>query len=202
MEIEVFKNDLPHAFENCEAVAVDTETMGLLPYRDRLCLSQFSAGDDKCYLVQLGDYSKAVNIKKLLGNSDVLKIFHYARFDMMMFYRYLKIMPKNIYCTKIASKLVRTYAASHSLLELCKDMLSIEISKEQTCSDWGADELLEQQKEYAATDVLYLHRLKKKLDMMLVREGRSELSKRCFEFLQTRVELDLLTDESYDIFAH
>ena len=201
--IYTFCNDLPDSFiQNITSVAIDTETMGLLPYRDRLCLAQFSKGDGDAYLVKFNNYNLAKNIKYLLADNQILKIFHYARFDIMMLYKYLEVMTQNIYCTKIASKLVRTYTSKHSLLNLCKDLLNIEISKEETCTDWGAKELTTEQKEYAANDVLYLHRIKEKLDEMLVRENRVELANSCFEFLKTRVILDLLTNEQYDIFAH
>lgn len=201
--IYTFCNDLPDSFiQNITSVAIDTETMGLLPYRDRLCLAQFSKGDGDAYLVKFNNYSLAKNIKYILLDNQILKIFHYARFDIMMLYKYLEVMTQNIYCTKIASKLVRTYTSKHSLLNLCKDLLNIEISKEETCTDWGAKELTTEQKEYAANDVLYLHRIKEKLDEMLVRENRVELANSCFEFLKTRVILDLLTNEQYDIFAH
>ncbi|MDR3031272.1 MAG: ribonuclease D [Holosporales bacterium] len=188
--------------ENLTSVAMDTETMGLLPYRDRLCLAQFSIGNGDCHLVQFERYNKSQNIEKILINKNILKIFHYGRFDIMVLYKYLGIMAKNVYCTKIASKLVRTYASSHSLLELCKDLLKVEISKEQTCSDWGNPDLTEEQKKYAATDVLYLHKIKQKLDVMLEREKRSEIAQKCFDFLETRVILDLMVGETYDIFSH
>lgn len=199
-----YKNDLPDEFLQAmkTSVAIDTETMGLMPYRDRLCLAQFSLGDGNAHLVQFNDYSKTKNIRRLLSDAKILKIFHYARFDMMMLYKYFGVMPKNVYCTKIASKLSRTYAQKHSLLDLCKEVLDIEISKEQTCTDWGSENLTEEQKEYAANDVLYLHRLKEKLDEMLKREGRLELAKSCFNFLDTRIQLDLMAGENYDIFAH
>lgn len=201
--IYTFTNDLPDEFmSGLESVAVDTETMGLCPHRDRLCVAQFSKGDGDAYVVQLKDYQKAANIKALLRNPGVLKIFHYARFDVMMFYKYLNTMARNIYCTKIASKLVRTYTSKHSLLNLCKDLLNVEISKEETCTDWGAEELTASQKEYAANDVLYLHRIKEILDKMLIRESRLEVANSCFEFLKTRVILDLQVNEQYDIFSH
>lgn len=201
--IYTFCNDLPDSFiQNITSVAIDTETMGLLPYRDRLCLAQFSKGDGDAYLVKFNNYDLAKNIKYILLDNQILKIFHYARFDIMMLYKYLEVMTQNIYCTKIASKLVRTYTSKHSLLNLCMDLLNIEISKEETCTDWGAKELTTEQKEYAANDVLYLHRIKEKLDEMLIRENRVELANSCFEFLKTRVILDLLTNEQYDIFAH
>ncbi len=201
--IYTFYDDLPSDFlDNTTSVAIDTETMGLLPYRDRLCLAQFSKGNEDAYLIKFNDYGNAKNIRYLLTNNKILKIFHYARFDIMMLYKYLGVMTENIYCTKIASKLVRTYTSKHSLLNLCKDLLNIEISKEETCTDWGAKELTQEQKEYAANDVLYLHKIKEKLDEMLIRENRVDLANSCFEFLKTRVMLDLLTNEQYDIFSH
>ena len=201
--IYLHENDLPDSFINgLKSVAIDTETMGLLPHRDRLCLAQFSKGDGDAHLIRFTDYSKAKNIMKLLSNNGILKIFHYARFDMMMLYKYLGAMPKNVYCTKIASKLVRTYTSKHSLLELCKELLNVEISKEQTCTDWGTNFITEEQKMYAANDVLFLHKLKEKLDVMLEREGRVELAQSCFDFLESRVKLDLMAGETYDIFAH
>ena len=197
-------NDLPAEFVRAitNSVAIDTETMGLLPHRDRLCLAQFSLGDGNAHLVQFFEYSNAVNIKNLLADTKILKIFHYARFDIMMLYKYLGAMTKNVYCTKIASKLSRTYAQHHGLLDLCKEILGVEISKEQTCTDWGCEKLTDEQKEYAANDVLYLHQLKEKLDVVLRREGRFELAQNCFNFLETRVKLDLMAGETYDIFSH
>ncbi len=202
--IFLYENDLPNSFMELlhSSVAIDTETMGLLPHRDRLCLAQFSLGNGDAYLVQFTDYSQANNIRNILSDTKILKIFHYARFDMMMLFKYIGIMPKNVYCTKIASKLSRTYAQKHGLLDLCKELLDIEISKEQTCTDWGNRKLSDEQKEYAANDVLYLHRLKEKLDDMLLREGRVELAQSCFNFLETRAKIDLMTGEDYDIFSH
>ena len=194
---------MPEDFlDGTTSVAVDTETMGLRPHRDRLCLAQFSKGDGDCFLVQFENYQNAKNIKKLLASNEILKIFHYARFDIMIIYKYLGVMTQNVFCTKIASKLTRTYTSHHSLLDLCKELLNIEISKEQTCTDWGKSELSEEQKIYAATDVLYLHKLKEKLDVMLKRENRQELAQKCFSFLEARVVFDLMVDENYDIFAH
>ena len=202
--IYLYKNDLPDGFLRTtkNSVAIDTETMGLMPHRDRLCLAQFSLGDGNAYLVQFFEYSKAQNIRQILSDAQILKIFHYARFDMLMLYKYLGVMTKNVYCTKIASKLSRTYAQKHGLLDLCKEVLDVEISKEQTCTDWGKENLTEEQKEYAANDVLYLHKLKDELDLLLKREGRLELAQSCFNFLETRVQLDLMAGENYDVFAH
>jgi ribonuclease D len=197
------RNDLPDGFlTGVSAVAIDTETMGLLPHRDRLCVAQFSRGDGDSVIVQFDHYEAATNIKRLLQDAKILKIFHYARFDMMMLYKYLNIMAKNVYCTKIASKLSRTYTQRHSLADLCRDLLSIEISKEQTCTDWGAENLTPQQLKYAANDVIYLHEIKAKLDALLIRENRMHLAESCFRFLETRAALDILAGENYDIFAH
>lgn len=203
MQIVLYKDDIPYdILTKVNSVAVDTETMGLMPHRDRLCLVQLSAGDGVCYLVRTWDYDQAYNLKKLLDNQNILKIFHYARFDMMMLFKYLGVMPKNVYCTKIASKLVRTYTNAHSLKVLCNDLLGIELSKEETCTDWGAIDLSDKQKEYAANDVLYLHRIKAELDVMLEREGRTAVAGQCFNFLQTRVFFDLVCGGDYDIFSH
>jgi ribonuclease D len=204
MRIITHRNDLPTEYlrEGIGSVAVDTETMGLCPHRDRLCLAQFSAGNGECHLVQFDNYESAENVKKLLNDARILKIFHYARFDVMMLYKYLGTMTKNIYCTKIASRMTRTYAQKHSLMELCRDILQVEISKDQTCTDWGREQLTKSQQEYAAADVLYLHQLKESLDILLEREKRKEIAQRCFDFLPARVMLDLLVGEGYDIFAH
>ncbi|MDR0630557.1 MAG: ribonuclease D [Holosporales bacterium] len=203
MEIHIFKNDLPQKFlEDIQSIAVDTETMGLRPYRDRLCLAQFSKGDGNCFLVQFETFDEAHNIKSILTNQTILKIFHYARFDMMILYKYLGVITQNIYCSKIASKLARTYSSKHGLADICKELIGVEISKEQTCTDWGNLDLTQKQIEYAAKDVLYLHELKSKLDCMLVREKRKDLAESCFRFLETRVLLDLMVGEDYDIFSH
>jgi ribonuclease D len=204
LDIRVYRDDLPRELVDSapSSVAVDTETMGLLPHRDRLCVAQFCFGDGVCHIVQFKDYAGADNIRAILHDARILKIFHYARFDMAMFFMYTRVMPKNIYCTKIASKLARTYAAGHSLRDLCIELLGIEISKEYTCSDWGADDISSAQQEYAATDVLYLHQIKTKLDEMLHRENRYDLAEACFSFLPHRVMLDLMAGDAYDIFSH
>ena len=203
MEIFLHQYDIPSDFEDGGCVAVDTETMGLRPYRDRLCLLQLSSGDRNCHLVQFHNrFDKSPNLKLLLQNRNIKKIFHYARFDVMMIYKSFGIEVNNIYCTKIASKLVRTFTDKHSLLDLCRDLLGIEISKEQTQTDWGSESLSDAQMLYAATDVLYLHQLRQKLDMMLERENRVELAESCFNFVVSRVKLDLMCGEDYDIFAH
>ncbi len=202
-EILTFYNDLPNEFlNNINEVAIDTEAMGLCPHRDRLCIAQFSKGDNISYIVQFNNYDSSDNIKSVLQNKNITKIFHYARFDVMMLYKYLGVMTNNIYCTKIASKLVRTYTDKHSLKDLCNALLGVEISKNETCTDWGSITLSKEQLLYAATDVLYLNKLKNKLDILLERENRIEIAKSCFDYLQTRVLFDLMVDNNYDIFAH
>ena len=202
MKVLKFKNDLPESFfENIKEVAIDTEAMGLCPYRDRLCLAQFTKGDNIVYLVQFTEFDRAKNIKELL-NSNIVKIFHFARFDVTMLFKYLGVMTNNIFCTKIASKLVRTYTDKHSLKDLCKDLLNVEISKEETCTDWGAEILSEGQLNYAASDVIYLHKLKKQLDILLKRENRIEIAQACFNYLPVRIYFDLTINAQYDIFEH
>jgi ribonuclease D len=199
----LYKNDLPDGLDLGRSVAIDTETLGLNPFRDRLCLAQLSAGDNVCHAVQFeaGHYD-APNLKRLLTDPKTLKIFHFARFDVAMFKRYLGVTTEPIYCTKIASKLVRTYTDRHGLKDLVKELLGVELSKEQQSSDWGAPTLSEKQLAYAANDVAYLHRLKDALDAMLAREGRTALAKACFGFLPARAELDLGGWGDVDIFAH
>jgi ribonuclease D len=199
----LYKNDLPDDLNLGNSIAIDTETMGLKTQRDRLCLIQISSGDGNAHLVQFEQNQYlAPNLKKLLNDEKILKIFHFARFDLAAIKFYLGIEMKNIYCTKIASKLTRTYTDSHGLKSICEELLKIEISKRQQSSDWGNLEISADQIKYAANDVLFLHRIKEKLDIMLKREGRSEIAKSCFEFLTTRVELDLNGFEEIDIFAH
>jgi len=177
--------------------------MGLNPARDRLCLVQLSAGDGVCHLVQIAPgQSAAPNLTALLADSKVLKLFHFARFDLAILKHRFGIMTAPVYCTKIASRLVRTFTDRHGLKDLAKDLLNVELSKQQQSSDWGADELTPEQLKYAAADVLYLHRLKARLDEMLAREGRTALAEACFQFLATRVELDLRGWPNEDIFAH
>lgn len=203
MKIFTHLYDIPDNFAPCNSVAVDTETMGLKPHRDRLCLLQISNGDENCHIVQFNrNFRESPNLQKIMQDPSVQKIFHYARFDIMMIARSLQIDIKNVYCTKIASKLVRTFTNRHSLLDLCKDILNIEISKEQTQTDWGTDILSEEQKIYAATDVLYLHKLRDKLNILLQRENRMDLAISCFDFLVTRTKLDIMCGEDYDIFQH
>src|ERR1700742_2867443 len=203
MKIHLHHGDLPDGLNLGPLVAIDTETLGLNPFRDRLCLAQVSAGDGVCHAVQFGvnDYA-APNLKRLLSDPSVTKLFHFARFDVAMFRRYLGVVCAPIYCTKIASKLVRTYTDRHGLKDLVRELLNIELSKEQQSSDWGAPELTEKQLAYAASDVAHLHALKEVLDTMLAREGRTHLAKAAFDFLPARVELDLAGWPDVDIFAH
>ena len=203
LKIKLHKGDLPDDLDLGSVVAIDTETLGLNPHRDRLCLAQLSSGDGVCHAVQFaaGEYA-APNLKRLLTDPKVLKIFHYARFDVAVFRQYLGVTTAPIYCTKIASKLVRTYTDKHGLKDLVKELLSVDISKEQQSSDWGATALSEKQLAYAANDVAHLHRLKDVLDRMLAREGRTELAQACFDFLPSRAALDLAGWGEVDIFAH
>jgi len=203
MKIKLHKGDLPDGLDLGPLVAIDSETLGLNYVRDRLCLVQLSSGDNVCHAVQFapGEYA-APNLKKLLTNPAVLKLFHFARFDVAMFRKHLGVRTAPIYCTKIASKLVRTYTDKHGLKDLVRELLSVDLSKEQQSSDWGAPELTEKQLAYAANDVAYLHRLKEVLDGMLAREHRTELAKACFDFLPMRSELDLAGWEEVDIFEH
>lgn len=203
MKIKLYQGDLPDGLNLGPVVAIDTETLGLNPFRDRLCLAQLSSGDGVCHAVQFaaGEYA-APNLKKMLADPNTLKLFHFARFDVTMFQRYLGVTCKPVYCTKIASKLVRTYTDKHGLKDLVKELLKVDLSKEQQSSDWGARDLTEQQLAYAANDVAYLHQLKTALDAMLAREGRTELAQACFDFLPSRTALDLGGWEDIDIFAH
>ena len=203
MAIELHEGDLPDTVRFGAAVAVDTETMGLNPNRDRLCLVQLSGGNGDCHIVRLrkGQYD-ARNLKALMADAAVTKIFHFARFDIAVIRRFLGVVATPLYCTKIASRLTRTFTDRHGLKDLCKDLLGIELSKEQQTSDWGATELSQAQLKYAANDVLHLHALRAKLDELLAREGRRELADACFRFLPTRAELDLAGWPEDDIFAH
>lgn len=203
MTIRLHRGDLPDLSRYTGAVAIDTETMGLEPVRDRLCVVQLSPGDGSADVVQIGrEISPAPNLKALLADPTKLKIFHFARFDIAMLSRWLGVMPQPIYCTKIASRLARTYTDKHGLKDLTKELLGKDISKQQQSSDWGAESLTEAQVSYAADDVLNLHALREKLDVMLAREGRAELAKACFEFLPWRARLDLSGWAAEDIFAH
>jgi ribonuclease D len=203
MKIKLYKGDLPDGLDLGPIVAVDSETLGLNPFRDRLCLIQLSSGDDVCHAVQFapGQYA-APNLKKMLTDPNVLKLFHFARFDVGMFQRYLGVVTSPIYCTKIASKLVRTYTDRHGLKDLVKELLNVDLSKEQQSSDWGAPDLTERQLAYAGNDVAHLHKLKEVLDRMLAREHRTELAQACFAFLPARATLDLAGWGDIDIFAH
>jgi len=201
-QVELYKGDLPPGRLTGRIVAIDTETMGLDPHRDRLCLVQLSEGDGSAVLVQFaGDYA-APELKRLLADDSVLKLFHFGRFDMAVLKHFLGVMPRPVYCTKVASKLARTFTDRHGLKDLCKELLGIELSKQQQSSDWGAAELTPDQLAYAASDVLYLHALRERLDAMLRREGREGLARACFEFLPTRAELDLRGWSEIDPFAH
>jgi ribonuclease D len=203
MTISQHRGDLPDISRYSGAVAIDTETMGLDLCRDRLCLVQLSPGDGSADVVQVaGPAADAPNLKRLLADTRVLKIFHYARFDLGMLYKTFGVMPAPVYCTKIASRLARTYTDKHGLKDLVREVLGHELSKQQQLSDWGAAELSDAQISYAAADVLYLHALRTKLDAMLVREGREELAAACFRFLPDRVRLDLACFAAEDIFAH
>jgi ribonuclease D len=203
MSQKLHRGDLPEGLKFGDAVAVDTEAMGLNPHRDRLCLVQLSVGNGDAHLVQFapGQYN-APRLKALMADPDVTKLFHFARFDLAMIYQYLGVMAGPVYCTKIASRLARTFTDKHGLRDLCKDVLGIDISKQQQSSDWGAPNLTEEQLRYAATDVLHLHALRARLDTMLARENRTELAQAAFRFLPTRVWLDLAGWAEQDIFAH
>jgi ribonuclease D len=203
MTIRLHRGDLPDLSRYTNSVAIDTETMGLHPHRDRLCVVQLSNGDGTADVVQIAkDQRDAPNLKALLANPDVTKIFHFARFDLAVLFHTFGVMPQPVYCTKIASRLTRTYTDRHGLKDLVREVLNVDLSKQQQSSDWGAQGLSEAQLAYAASDVLHLHALRERLDAMLVREGRTELAKACFEFLPARAKLDLGGWEAEDIFAH
>ena len=202
MKINLYNGDIPENIKINSSIAVDSETMGLNPKRDKLCLVQLSNGDEICHLIKIDVVKKKpVNLIKILKNNKIQKIFHFARFDVAVFKHNFKIDIKNIYCTKIASKLVRTYTDKHGYKDLCSELLNKNISKIEQSSDWGG-ELTKDQQKYAATDVLYLHKIKEKLDTMLVREKREKLAKACFEFIQHRIDLDLRGWAEQDIFRH
>ncbi len=203
MVIRLHKGDLPLDYRAGDSVAIDTETLGLKPHRDRLCVVQLSTGDGSADVVQIAKgQTAAPNLERLLADASVKKLFHFGRFDIAVMAKAFGVMTENIYCTKIASKLVRTYTDRHGLRELCRELLAVDISKQQQSSDWGADALSDAQVAYAASDVLHLHALKAKLDVMLVREGRDGVAQRCFDFLPTRAHLDLVGWPDNDIFAH
>jgi ribonuclease D len=203
MTVRLHRGDLPDLSRFGREVAIDTETMGLDPHRDRLCVVQLSAGDGSADVVQIPPgASEAPNLVKLLGDPSVTKIFHFARFDVAVLQHRFGVVTGPVYCTKIASKLARTYTDRHGLKDLVKELLNVDLSKQQQSSDWGQDKLSDAQLDYAASDVLYLHDLKRHLDRILAREGRLELAQKCFEFLPTRTALDLGGWEETDIFAH
>ena len=202
-KIHLHRGDLPEDISFGDSVAVDSETMGLQTGRDRLCLLQLSAGDGVCHLVQFAkDSYEAPNLRRLFEDPQVTKLFHFARFDLAVIQHHLSVVCQPVYCTKIASKLVRTYTDRHGLKDLCRELLGIDISKQQQSSDWGAETLSEEQLHYAASDVLHLHQLRARLDAMLEREGRRDLAAACFGFLPDRAALDLAGWSEVDIFAH
>jgi len=203
MTTRFHKGDLPADFQAGAAIAVDTETLGLNPHRDRLCVVQISKGDGTADVVQiLREGPRPAVLTRVLDNPNVLKIFHFARFDIAVLVHRLGVMPRPLYCTKIASRLTRTYTDKHGLKDLVRELLGIELSKQQQSSDWGAESLTPAQLDYAASDVLHLHALKERLDVLLAREGRQEIAAACFGFLPIRAELDLRGWPETDIFAH
>ncbi|GJD49164.1 Ribonuclease D [Methylobacterium crusticola] len=203
MPHRLHRGDLPDAYDPGSSIAVDTETLGLAPHRDRLCVVQVSRGDGVADVVQIPRAGPApVVLRRVLADPAVTKIFHYARFDLAVLYHRLGVMPGPIYCTKIASRLVRTYTDRHGLKDLVRELLGVELSKQQQSSDWGADTLSQAQIDYAASDVLHLHGLRERLDLMLAREERAGMAQACFDFLPTRARLDLLGWDETDIFAH
>jgi ribonuclease D len=203
MTIHLYKNDLPDGLDLGPVVAIDCETMGLNPHRDRLCLVQMSGGDGDAHLVHVDKgQSEAPNLARMLEDPDVLKLFHFGRFDIAAMYNAFGALAAPVFCTKIASKLVRTYTDRHGLRNLCQELLNVDISKMQQSSDWGAPKLTDAQMTYAASDVLYLHRLKEIFETRLEREGRTEIAQACFDFLPTRAKLDLAGWPELDIFSH
>ncbi|WP_376988933.1 ribonuclease D [Bosea sp. R86505] len=203
MTIRFHRGDLPDGFEAGTSVAIDTETLGLNPHRDRLCVVQLSRGDGSADVVQIvKGGTRPENLLRLLQDSAVLKLFHYARFDIAVLRQAFGVVTGPVYCTKIASKLARTYTDRHGLKDLVRELLGIELSKQQQSSDWGAETLSEAQLTYAASDVLHLHALQQRLETMLAREGRTDLARACFQFLPFRAELDLAGWPETDIFAH
>jgi|TARA_R110000851_G_scaffold83641_20_gene182611 ribonuclease D len=203
MANHLYQNDLPDGLDLGPVVAIDCETMGLNPHRDRLCVVQLSGGDGHAHLVQVGmGQTHAPNLARLLENPDVLKLFHFGRFDIAAMHNAFGALAAPVYCTKIASKLIRTYTDRHGLKYLLQELLGVDISKQQQSSDWGAESLSAAQLEYAASDVLYLHRLREELNARLIREGRMDLAQACFDFLPQRALLDLAGWPEIDIFAH
>lgn len=203
MTIKLYKGDLPAGLDLGPVVAIDTETMGLNPHRDRLCLVQMSGGDGHAHLVQFAKGPiRAPRLAAMLADPKVLKLFHFGRFDIAMLEHHLGVACEPVYCTKIAARLVRTFTDRFGLKDLCKELLGVDLSKQQQTSDWGAETLSEEQMTYAASDVLHLHALKAKLDVLLEREGRTALARACFQFLPTRARLDVAGWPEFDIFAH
>ena len=203
MTIKLYKGDLPAGLDLGPVVAIDTETMGLNPHRDRLCLAQMSSGDGHVHLVQFAKGPiQAPRLAAMLADPKVLKLFHFGRFDIAMLEHHLGVACEPVYCTKIAARLVRTFTDRFGLKDLCKELLGVDLSKQQQTSDWGAETLSEEQMTYAASDVLHLHALKAKLDALLEREGRTALARACFQFLPTRARLDVAGWPEFDIFAH
>lgn len=203
MTVTLYKGDLPDGMDFGASVAIDTETLGLNPHRDRLCVVQLSAGDGAAHIVKFarGHYD-APNLGALLTNPHILKVFHYGRFDIAVMKHYLGVVAAPVYCTKIASKLTRNFTDRHGLKDLCRELLGVELSKQQQSSDWGASELTPEQLAYAASDVLHLHKLRERLDDLLEREGRAELAQACFRFLPARAEMDLLGWAENDVLSH
>lgn len=203
MANNLYQNDLPDGLDMGPVVAIDCETMGLNPHRDRLCLIQMSGGDGNTHIVQVSKgQTEAPNLCAMLENPDVLKLFHFGRFDIAAMYNAFGALTAPVYCTKIASRLIRTYTDRHGLKNLTQELIGVDISKQQQMSDWGAESLTSAQLEYAASDVLYLHKLRNELDKRLEREGRTEIAAACFDFLPTRAKLDLAGWPEIDIFAH
>jgi ribonuclease D len=203
MTVRLHRGDLPDLTRYSGSVAIDTETMGLNPHRDRLCVVQLSSGDGSADVVQIPKgHTDAPHLKALLADPNITKIFHFARFDVAVLFHTFGVMPQPIYCTKIASRLSRTYTDRHGLKDLVREILNVDMSKQQQSSDWGSPGLSEAQLAYAASDVLHLHALRERLDAMLAREGRSAYAQACFDFLPTRARLDLEGFEAEDIFAH
>ncbi|HXQ50686.1 MAG TPA: ribonuclease D [Stellaceae bacterium] len=203
MSVQLHRGDLPNGLSFGASVAIDTETLGLNPGRDRLCVAQLSAGDGNAHLVQFapGAYD-APNLRTLLSDPNVLKLFHFGRFDIAVLRQYLGVLAAPVYCTKIASKIARTFTDKHGLKDLCKDLLGVDLSKQQQQSDWGVAQLAPEQLTYAASDVLHLHALRERLDTMMVREGRMELALACFAFLPIRAQLDLAGFAEVELFEH
>ncbi|WP_417817151.1 ribonuclease D [Tritonibacter scottomollicae] len=203
MATHLYQNDLPDTVDLGPVVAIDCETMGLNPHRDRLCVVQMSSGDGNAHLVQISKgQSEAPNLARILTDNEVLKLFHFGRFDIAALYQTFGALTAPVYCTKIASRMVRTYTDRHGLKNLTQDLLGLDISKQQQMSDWGAETLTQAQRDYAASDVLHLHRLREELDLRLEREDRRDLAQACFDFLPTRARLDLAGWPDTDIFAH